>query len=169
MPDTQSQPVLDHSHLFTLVLDVDFAGMVTIGTVPAGRRRIAPVTGGTFAGARLRGTVRPGADWVINRADGVMVIDVRLLLETDDGAPIYLTYQGRFLAAPEAMDRFGRGAQLAPHEYSLAVSARMECGDARYAWLNDAICVGTGTQHLAGPVYEFFVIGLAMPGDAERA
>ncbi len=153
-----SMTTLPHAHLMTLTLAVDFAGMTSIGKVPAGLRRIAPVRGGTFKGARLSGTVLPGADWVVNRPDSVMVIDVRLTLKTDDGAAIYLTYQGRFLAAPEVMARFAKGAVLQPHEYSLAVVARFECGDERYRWLNDVVAVGTGTQTAAGPVYEIFEI-----------
>ncbi|MBC7520296.1 MAG: DUF3237 domain-containing protein [Sandarakinorhabdus sp.] len=144
----------------TLSLDVAFGAMLTIGTTPAGLRRIAPVTGGSFEGPRLKGVVRPGgADWVVNRPDGVMVIDVRLVLETDDGALVYLTYQGRFLAAADAMARFARGALLDKGEYSLAITARFECGDARYAWLNDVVAVGTGEQTRAGPIYTIFSIG----------
>jgi hypothetical protein len=150
---------LQHRHLMTMALDVDFAGMIGIGKLPFGRRRIAPVKGGTFTGDRLRGQVLPGADWVINRPDGVMLIDVRLVLKMQDAALAYLTYQGRFLAPAETMARFGKGAVLEPHEYSLAVVARLECGDERYAWLNDSIIVGTGTQTASGPVYEFFSIG----------
>ena len=151
---------LEHQHLMTLTLAVDFAGMIDIGAVPVGRRRIAPVTGGRFAGPRLAGSVLPGgADWVINRADGVMLIDVRLTLKTDDGAPIYLAYQGRFAATSEAMARFGKGALLAPGEYSLAITARLECGDTRYDWLNDLVIAGTGEQTLAGPIYSLFAIG----------
>jgi hypothetical protein len=150
---------LQHAPLTTLTLTVDFRGMTTIGETPAGLRRIAPVTGGTFTGDRLSGTVIGGADWVINRADGVMVIDVRLTLKTDDGALVYLTYQGRFLAEPEVMARFAKGAVLDPSEYSLAVVARFESGDARYRWLNDAIVVGTGEQTASGPVYSLFTVG----------
>lgn len=150
---------LRHQHLITLSLTVDFAGMSVIGKTPAGVRRIAPVTAGAFSGARLRGIVLPGADWVINRPDGVMVIDVRLTLRTEDDALIYLTYQGRFLAAPEAMARFGRGMLLDPSEYSLAINARFECGDERYVWLNDVVAVGTGEQTRDGPVYSIFEIG----------
>lgn len=151
--------ILKHRHLFTLTLDVDFAVMTSIGKTPAGWRRIAPITGGSFSGERLRGTVLPGADWVINRPDGVMMIDVRLVLQTDDGALIYLTYQGRFLAEAEAMARFSRGALLDPSEYSLATVARLECGDERYTWLNNVIAVATGEQTRTGPVYELFEIG----------
>jgi hypothetical protein len=144
----------------TLSLDVDFAAMRIIGQTPAGLRRIAPVTGGTFAGARLNGIVLPGgADWVINRPDGVMVIDVRLTLETEDRALIYLTYQGRFLAELEAMQRFAKGALLGADEYSLAITARMESGLPAYQWLNNAIIVGTGEQTRAGPVYSLFTVG----------
>jgi hypothetical protein len=151
---------LAHTHLLTLTLTVDFVGMLSIGRVPAGLRRIAPVTGGSFTGPRLVGSVLPGgADWVINRADGVMLIDVRLTLKTDDGALIYLAYQGRFKAEPEAMARFGKGALLAPGEYSLAMTARLECGDTRYDWLNDLIIAGTGEQTRPGPVYTLFAIG----------
>ncbi len=150
---------LAHNHLMTLTLTVDFRGMTMIGATPAGLRRIAPVTGGTFAGERLSGAVIGGADWVINRPDSVMVIDVRLTLKTDDGAMIYLTYQGRFLAAPEVMARFAKGAVLDPAEYSLAVVARFESGDERYRWLNDAVVVGTGEQTATGPIYTLYSIG----------
>jgi Protein of unknown function (DUF3237) len=145
--------------LMTLTLTVDFAGMIVIGQTPAGLRRIAPVTGGSFTGERLSGTVLPGADWVVNRPDGVMVIDVRLPMKTDDGAMIYLTYQGRLLAEAKAMARFAKGELLDASEYSLAISAKFECGDQRYAWLSNVIAIGTGKQTLTGPVYSIFEVG----------
>ena len=152
-------PDLKHQHLITLALNVDFASMLVIGMTPSGLRRIAPVVGGSFSGERMNGVVLPGADWVINRPDGVMVIDVRLTLQTEDGALIYLTYQGRFLADVEAMARFAKGALLDPSEYSLAIRATFECGDDRYTSLNNVIATGTGTQTANGPVYEIFEIG----------
>ena len=117
------------------------------------------MTGGTFTGERLSGDVLPGADWVLYRPDGVMLIDVRLALRADTGVLIYLTYQGRFLAAPEAMARFTRGVLLDPSEYSLAIVAKFECGDARYVWLNDVVAVGTGRQTATGPAYEIYDVG----------
>lgn len=151
---------LQHRHLITMTLNVDFAGMVSIGQTPGGLRRIAPVTGGTFTGERLNGTVLPGGnDWVVNREDGVMVIDVRLTLQTDDSTMIYLTYQGRLLAGTEAMARFRKGGLLEPHEYSLAMVAKFECGDGRYNWLNNVVAVGTGEQTTSGPIYSIFEVG----------
>ena len=142
-----------------LELAVDMAGMTTIGETPAGIRRIAVVTGGTFSGERLNGEVLQGADWVINRPDGVMVIDVRLTLKTSDDVFIYLTYQGRFLAEPEAMVRMAKGEALGPEEYSLVMTPHFECGDERYCWLNDLVSVGVGEQTAGGAVYSIFEIG----------
>ncbi len=150
---------LPNKHLTTLSLTVAFDAMTSIGKTPGGLRRIAPVTGGTFEGERLSGTMLNGADWVINRADGVMVLDVRLTLRTHDGVFVYLSYQGRFLAAPDAMQRLRSGALLESSEYSLATTAKFECGDERYQWLNNVIAVGTGEQTSVGPIYTLYEIG----------
>jgi hypothetical protein len=151
--------LLKSKHLVTLHLDVAFDAIVDIGPTPQGRRLIAPITGGRFEGARLNGRVLPGgADWVLNRADGAMIIDVRIALCTDDGAAIYLSYQGSFKAAPEVMQRFRRGEILAQGDYRLLTVARFECGAPAYAWLSDLIAIGVGCQKQHGPVYDFHEI-----------
>ncbi len=150
---------LPHCHLMTLTLEVDFARVVGIGATPAGYRGIVPVSGGWFEGSRVSGTVAPGNDWFVTREDGVLLIDVRLVLKTDDAATIYLAYQGRMTGKGDALARFREGALLDAGEYALTVVARFECGDARYAWLNDAIVVGTGVQTRTGPIYHMFEVG----------
>ena len=53
------------------------------------------IPGGTFEGPRLKGTIKgAGGDWVTLRADGSSLLDVRLLLETDDGTPILMQFKG---------------------------------------------------------------------------
>ena len=76
--------------LFEIALTVP--EIVDLGQTPLGGRKIAPVAGGTFQGERIRGTVMPspGGDWLLMRADGVLTLDVRLTLKTDDGALIYM-------------------------------------------------------------------------------
>lgn len=150
---------LPHRHLTTLTLAVDFAAVVPIGATPAGFRGIASVTGGRFAGERLSGSVAPGHDWFVTRADGVLVIDVRLTLTTDDGAIVYLAYQGRMTGKGDALARFRKGELLAATDYALTVVAKFECGDPRYAWLNDAVVAGIGEQTPTGPVYKLFEVG----------
>lgn len=155
-----SVPPLPHKHLITLRLDVDSAGAAQIGRTPEGQRTIAPVTGGTFEGERLSGKVLPGgADWVRFRSDGTMMIDVRLTLQTANGALIYLSYQGRFIGAAGAMAQLAQGKTLDAGSYSLVTVAKFECGDEQYAWLNDVIAVGIGEQSGFNPVYTIYEIG----------
>ena len=80
--------------LFTLRIQLH--PLQVVGATPLGQRRIVPVSGGDFAGERLRGTILPhaGSDWLLERADGSFQQDVRLTLETDDGALIGMTYRG---------------------------------------------------------------------------
>ncbi len=145
---------LQSRHLFDLTLEVAFDRMLEIGKVAVGRRRVAPINGGTFKGERLSGVVLPGgADWVVNRADGAMLVDVRITLETDDMALIFMAYTGSFRAGPEEMRRFNRGELLAPHEYALRTVPRFETGAERYGWLNDLIAIGVGRQTTKGPCY----------------
>ena len=54
------------------------------------------------------------------RNECAMKIDVGLVLETVEGALIYLTYQGRFVASQQVMARSNAGEELSPDEYSLA-------------------------------------------------
>lgn len=150
---------LQSRHLTTLHLEVGFSAMTSIGAVPQGRRRIAPILGGRFEGERLTGVVQPGgSDWVINRPDGVMVIDVRITLLTDDAVPVYCSYQGLFRAEADAMARFNRGEQLPDDAYSLRTVTRFESGAPGYAWLNDLLAIGVGRQTVNGPVYEIFEV-----------
>ena len=75
-----------------MTMQVKVARVLDVGAVPHGTRRIAPLDGGTFEGPRLRGTVLPGssADWLLLRPDGVLELDFRATLQTDDGASISL-------------------------------------------------------------------------------
>lgn len=157
---TDDTAPLPHRHLLTLSLDVDAASAAQIGTTPEGRRSIAPIVGGSFEGERLCGTVVPGgADWVRFRADGTMMIDVRLTLKTAGGAVIYMAYEGRFIGGTNAMAELAQGKTLAPGSYSLVTVAKFECGDPDYMWLNDVVAVGVGEQSGFNPVYSLYEIG----------
>jgi len=77
-----------------------------VGNVAQGRRRIVPITGGTFEGSGLRGKVMPGgADWQIIRADGFTELDTRYTLETATGQVVYVQNAGMRHAAPDVMKR----------------------------------------------------------------
>ena len=52
---------------------------------------------GVFSGPGLNGTVRPkmGGEWATITDTGYIILDVRLTLQTDDDALIYVEYTGR--------------------------------------------------------------------------
>jgi hypothetical protein len=88
-----------------------------------------------------------------------MLIDVRLTLQTDDGASAYVSYQGRFIGNASALADLAAGKTLDPASYSLVTTAKFECGDERYHWLNDVIGVGIGEQSGFNPVYTIYEVG----------
>src|SRR5262245_13758900 len=92
-------------HLFTITIKLH--PIEEIGNTPAGTRRVFPVAGGDFAGERLRGTILPvaGSDLLLTRADGSSQQDVRMILRSDDGALIVMTYRGVRHAPPEVNAR----------------------------------------------------------------
>lgn len=132
--------------LFELTLEL--GAPKDVGQTPWGRRRIVPILGGKVAGERLSGTVLPGCgtDWAITRGDGAMALDVRLLLETHDGALISMTYRGVRHGPAAVLERLARGEPTSPSEYYLRIGATFETGENGYAWLNRIIAVGVGER-----------------------
>lgn len=105
---------------------------IDVGPAPTGRRIVAAVAGGEVSGrlsGHLAGT--SSADWLTVTDDGVGLLDVRLAIETDDGAFVLVRYSGRLRFVPE--------------QPSVAMVAPLfETGDERYGWLNDIQAVGKG-------------------------
>lgn len=139
--------------LFEIQLQVP--AIVDIGTTPLGRRRIATVTGGEFHGERLRGSVvgAPAGDWLLQRSDGVTVLDVRLLLRTDDGEHIYMSYRGVRHGPADVMARLAAGETVDPGTYYFRIAPVFETAAKKYEWLNKVVAVGTGRRDPTGPTY----------------
>jgi hypothetical protein len=143
--------------LFTLTGTVGPA--IELGSTPLGLRRIFPITGGTFEGPRLRGTlIRGGTDYMLVRDDAVILPDARFVLETEDGHLILVSYGGFRHGPPEVLDRLARGEPVDPSEYYFRIAPRFETGSDKYAWLNRILAVGTGHRLPAGPVYDVYEI-----------
>jgi len=145
-------------HLFTLTADVP--RIDDLGATPQGTRRIATVTGGTFKGERLNGTIlpAPGGDWILVRPDGATVLDVRVTLQTDDRQLIYMTYRGVRHGPAEVMARLAKGEPVDPGSYYFRTAPVFETAAARYDWLNRIVAVATGRREPSGPVYEVYEV-----------
>lgn len=103
---------------------------------PQGRRMTFPITGGTFEGERLRGRVLGGGDdWALVRADGVIELDLRVTLETHDGALVHMTFTG---------------IRDDAHGYFFTLP-RFETASPQYAFLNRLLAVSAGMIDEQGP------------------
>lgn len=140
---------LKHRHLFDLMIALH--PTLELGTTPVGVRRVFPVAGGRFTGERLRGVISPfaGSDILLVRADGSREQDVRLILETDDGAQVIMTYRGRGYSPPEATRA---GTAAGPAGDYLRTAPFFETASADYAWLNRITSIGVGERQPDGTV-----------------
>jgi hypothetical protein len=137
-----------------MMLQVVVASPQRIGPGPHGTRITAPITEGHFEGPRLRGRVLPGGgDWTLLRADGVLELDLRITLETDDGALVSLTSFGLRHGPPEVIAAIARGEKVDAASYYFRTTPRFATSHPRYAFLNRVVAVASGDRRAEGPVY----------------
>ena len=137
------QPRLDP----VCTLQVELDPIREMGAGRAGARRIIPIIGGTVTGPKLNGRLlNLGADWQTIFADGLAELDTRYAMETDDGATIEIVNYGYRHGPNEVLDAMARGETVDPASYYMRTHARLETGDARYAWVNRTLFVGVGAR-----------------------
>ena len=130
-----------------------------VGKTPVADRRIAELPGGYFEGERLRGKILPsGSDWQTVREDSAWMINVRTLLETDDGALIGMTYQGLRHGPKDVIEAIARGESVNPLSYYMRVSVNFETAAERYGWLNRCMSIAHGHRLPTGAIYNVFEI-----------
>ncbi len=128
--------------LFRLHADVDTPQMID---GPLGKRLFIPVTGGTFRGDRLSGSLQSGgSDFQLIRTDGVAELDVRVTLKTDDGVVIQLKGHGMRHTTPEVFERIMSGADVDSSEYYFREALFFEAPAGKYEWLNRIIAIAKG-------------------------
>ena len=139
--------------------EITLAAPQELGDTPLGRRRVIPITGGSFRGEKLSGRVLPGgADWQLIRADGVAELDARYTLETTDGSLIYVRNFGYRHGPADVIRKLADGQPVDPSLYYMRTTPRFETGAERYQWLNKIICVATGARRAAAVELEVFEV-----------
>ncbi len=125
---------------FVLQGHVTIDPVINIGQSSHGLRRIIPITGGTFHGPRLSGTVLDqGEDTQLVRPDGLTEIVARYTLRTHDGVLIYVVNSGLIDRGPAAT---GQGVPGRPRYVRTIPKFEAPLGSA-YEWMNRALYVGT--------------------------
>lgn len=135
---------------------------LNIGSAYAGHRIIFDVKEGFFEGETLNGTLKAsGGDWLMLHPDGSFTLDVRVCLETDDGALIYMSYKGRWVI-PSHLRESVLSAELCEtvdkDDYYLRNLVMFEVADERYRWLNDIVAVSQGYTTPAGISYNVMAV-----------
>jgi hypothetical protein len=104
--------------------------------VPSGTRLVIDFTEVVIEGERLKARKAPGSpsgDWLIVGPRDVATLDIRMLLQTHDGAQVLMHGFGRTNAA-----KFASGAPC-------YFTPLFESDDSRYTWLNEVQGVARGT------------------------
>ena len=120
--------------------------------------------GGWVRGPRIRGVlIPPGGDWSRSLASGVWRLDVRLTIKTDDGALIYVSYNGIERDSATTETKSGRGETLGSDDVKYWIIApTFETSAARYSWLNELQAVGKMVAYKdgAGGFVEYDIYGV---------
>jgi hypothetical protein len=141
------------------VFQIEVKAPSIIGATPGHDRRVGEITGGRFEGEKFRGTIRSGgSDWQSLRVDGATTLNVRLVMETDDGALIGMTYLGIRHGPKEVLDRIARGENVNPSEYYMRATPYYETASEKYGWLNRVVSVAYGHRVAGGAIYQVFEV-----------
>ena len=133
---------------------------VVVGPCPHDVRLNFSLMGGRFEGEHLKGQVLPGgADYATLRSDGVILLDVRALLQTDDGALIDMAYTGVLDLGEEGYANFLQGQ--VPADLQVRVAPRFRTAHPAYLWLNRLQCFSIGQADLAAQTvaYDVYALG----------
>jgi hypothetical protein len=131
---------------FALQLKVTIGEAYGIDNTQHGRRTIIPITGGTFEGPKLKGTIiNGGADYQLN-TESRTELEAIYCIRTDDGINIHVRNKGIIYN--------GKDAEGNPTFYFRAAPTFEAPADSKYAWLNNSlfVCAPDFTQQFKGIV-----------------
>jgi len=128
---------------FVMEARVTIGPAMDVGITARGERRIIPITGGSFEGPGLRGSVIPdGADWQVIRPDGAAELEARYTLETDSGGLIYVVNRGIRHGSVEVLRALREGVPVDKSEYYFRTAPVFETAVPELAWMMKSIFIG---------------------------
>ena len=142
-------------------LEATLGEPLELGDIARGKRRIVPLTGGTFTGPELNGTLLPGssADWQIVLPDGAALGDIRYTLQTDNGDLLYVQSRGVRHGSADVLARLARGQDVDASEYTFRTSTQIETAAAGLEWLNKGVFISVGGRRPGAVLYETYLVG----------
>ena len=150
----QSYPPKDTPQLeFALQLKVTLGQAFSIENTQHGRRTVIPITGGTFEGPGIKGTIiNGGADYQLANAQGRTELEAIYCIKTDDGVYIHVRNRGIIAGGQDAGGK--------PTFYFRAAPQFEAPADSKYGWLNNAlfVCAPEFSQQFQGIVLNVWKI-----------
>jgi Protein of unknown function (DUF3237) len=142
-------------------LEATLGQPLDLGDLAQGRRRIVPLTSGTFAGPELNGQLLPGssADWQLVLPDGTALGDIRYTLQTDNGDLLYVQARGVRHGSADVLARLARGEHVDASEYTFRTATQIETGAAALDWLNKGVFISVGARQPDRVIYETYLVG----------
>jgi len=140
------EPALTTRYVFNITA---FVGPITsAGKSDFGERRVIPITGGEVKGRDVNGKVLGfGADFQIVRPSGLIELEAKYAIETDDGAVIYVENKGVRFGPAELLQRLNRGEAVDPALIYFRTVPKFETGHAKYRWLTESLFVASAARH----------------------
>lgn len=135
-----------------------------VGETPEGIRIDYYAVEGTVAGPKLNGRVLPrSSDHLFVRPDGIAVMRVRAVVQTNDGAMLEVEYSGHIELGEDGYQRALK-QQFTPTP-PLVVCPRILTGHPKYKWLNRLQCLAVGRVRLNDSVleYDVFTVKARLP------
>jgi hypothetical protein len=150
MVDIETKP------LFTMQVR---GALQPLGMTHGAERRVVAITECTIQGDRVKGKVLPGgSDWLTLEPDGALLLDCRMVLQTEDNALIGITYRGLRHGPPEEMAKQSRGEAFDTNAFYHRVALQFDTDAAQYKWMNRILAIGKARRLAVGAVYEVFEI-----------
>jgi muconolactone delta-isomerase len=142
-------------------LEATLAPPIDLGDTAQGHRRIVPLTGGTFTGPDINGSLLPGAsaDWQIVQPDGTALGDIRYTLQTDSGDLLYVQSRAVRHGSAAVLARLARGEHVDASEYVFRASTHIETAVPELDWLNKGVFATVAGRQPAGVIYETYLVG----------
>jgi hypothetical protein len=142
LPPDQTIPQLQYA--WEERVDLDRSQL--IGQAGTGTAFTVPITGGTFSGPDIEGTIVPGgADYQLLDHQGVFHVDAIYMLKTSDGQYIKVVNEGVVRYDPHGLMYF-------------YTQPKFTAGPGRYEYLNKTIFVGRGLFDGTKLVIRFYQI-----------
>jgi len=141
-------------------LEATLGKPLDLGDIAQGRRRIVPLTGGTFTGSELNGKLLPGssADWQTVLPDGTALGDIRYTLQTDNGDLLYVQSRSVRHGSADVLARLARGDDLDASEYTFRTSTQIETAAPELDWLNKGVFISVGGRRPGAVIYETYLV-----------